>query len=89
MTQTKRRFTSIEEYLEYDDGTNTRYELVNGELVELPAESPQNLIIATFLLVQFALLGIPTYRLGVKQQIAVNSAEVTAREPDFIVHSET
>jgi len=89
MTQTKRRFTSIEEYLEYDDGTDTRYELVDGVLVEMPSESPLNLIIAMFLVAQFLQLGIPSYRLGIKQQIAVNSAEVTAREPDFIVHSET
>ncbi len=88
MTQTKRRFTSIEEYLDYDDGTNTRYELVNGELIELPTESPQNLLITAFLLVQFAQIGIPIYRLGIKHQIAVSSTEVTAREPDFIVHSE-
>ncbi|MBW4441412.1 MAG: Uma2 family endonuclease [Plectolyngbya sp. WJT66-NPBG17] len=88
MTQTKRRFTSIEEYLEYDDGSDRRYELVNGELIELPTESPQNLLIAAFLLVQFAQIGIPVYRLGIKHQIAVSSMEVTAREPDFMVHSE-
>ncbi|MER3432832.1 MAG: hypothetical protein C4288_05210 [Leptolyngbya sp. ERB_1_1] len=88
MTQTKRRFTSIEEYLDYDDGSDRRYELVNGELIELPTESPQNLLIAAFLLVQFAQIGIPIYRLGIKHQIVVSSTEVTAREPDLTVHSE-
>ena len=34
MVTTTRRFT-FEEYLTYDDGTNTRYELVNGELVTM------------------------------------------------------
>jgi len=29
-----------DEYLAYDDGTDTRYELVAGELVEMPPESP-------------------------------------------------
>ncbi len=88
MTQTKRQFSSIEEYLSYDDGTDTRYELVNGALIELPTESPQNLLIAAFLLVQFAQMGISIYRLGIKHQIAVSSAEVTVREPDLTVHSE-
>jgi Uma2 family endonuclease len=32
MTTTTNRLT-LEEYLKYDDGTDTRYELVNGELV--------------------------------------------------------
>jgi Uma2 family endonuclease len=88
MTQAKPRFRTIEEYLTYDDGTDTRYELVNGELVEMPSESPLNILIATALLLHFAQTGIPVYRLGIKHQIAVRSSSVTAREPDLIVHSE-
>ena len=34
-TPTKRLFT-FEEYLSYDDSTDNRFELVNGELVEMP-----------------------------------------------------
>lgn len=34
MVTTTRKFT-FEEYLAYDDGSNTRYELVNGELVAM------------------------------------------------------
>ncbi|HAA32609.1 MAG TPA: hypothetical protein DCE56_38985, partial [Cyanobacteria bacterium UBA8553] len=34
MTITSQKMT-LEEYLNYDDGTDTRYELVNGELVDL------------------------------------------------------
>ncbi len=37
MTQTPIKL-SFEEYLGYDDGTDKRYELVNGELVVLPPE---------------------------------------------------
>jgi Uma2 family endonuclease len=88
MTQAKPRFRTLEEYLDYDDGTDTRYELVNGELVEMGAESPFNILIATALLLHFAQMGIPAYRLGVKHQLAVRSSSVTAREPDLIVHSE-
>lgn len=87
MTQAKPRFRTIEEYLNYDDGTDVRYELVNGELIELPNEDPRNLLIARFLLVYFVQMGIAIERVGDKQQIAVNSSEVTAREPDLTVHS--
>jgi hypothetical protein len=30
---------TLEDYLNYDDGTDTRYELVNGELIAMPPES--------------------------------------------------
>ncbi len=41
MTQTTKtqKLLTFEEYLTYDDGTDTRYELVDGELVEMPPES--------------------------------------------------
>lgn len=55
MTQAKQRFLSFEEYLSYDDETENLYELFNGELIEVPPESGENVEIATFLLVQFAL----------------------------------
>lgn len=56
MTQTRLRFNSLEDYLNYDDGTDRRYELVNGELIELPAESDLNVQIAGFLFVLLAQL---------------------------------
>ena len=36
------RLMTLEEYLNYDDGTDTIYELVNGELVSMPPESNLN-----------------------------------------------
>ncbi|QYO62480.1 Uma2 family endonuclease [Leptolyngbya sp. 7M] len=56
MLQTKPRFQSFEEYLTYDDGTDYLYELFNGELIEVPPESGENVGIAGFLFLQFALL---------------------------------
>ncbi len=56
MTQAKQRFLSFDEYLSYDDGTDNLYELFNGELILVPPESGFNVQIATFLLVQFALI---------------------------------
>jgi len=54
MTQTKQRFSSFEEYLDYDDGTENVCELFNGELIEVPPESGLNVGIASFLMIQFA-----------------------------------
>jgi len=80
---------TLEEYLNYDDGTDTRYELVDGVLVEMPTESTENTQIAMCLIAVFLQMGIPYYQLGIKQQIAVNSEKATARDPDLIVHSES
>ena len=88
MVQTKPRFKSFEEYLRFDDGTDDRYELVDGVLVKMPTENPLNTRIAVFLSTVFFQLGIPIRRLGIKHQIAVKSDSVTAREPDLMVHSE-
>jgi len=41
MTQTPVKLT-FEQYLEYDDGTNNRYELFNGELRLMAPESEEN-----------------------------------------------
>jgi Uma2 family endonuclease len=79
---------TLEDYLNYDDGTDTRYELVDGTLVAMPPESTLNTQIATFLLATFLQLGIPHTRLGIRHQLAVAGAKATAREPDLMLHSE-
>ncbi len=84
---TDRRMT-LEEYLNYDDGTDARYELVDGVLVEMGAESPLNPAIASILLIAFFQLGIPAHRLAIGHQIAVSSTKATARQPDLVVHTE-
>ncbi|MBN8562495.1 MAG: Uma2 family endonuclease [Leptolyngbya sp. UWPOB_LEPTO1] len=88
MTQAKPRFRTIEDYLEYDDGTDTRYELVDGELIALPTEDPINSTIAAFLLLTFAAMGIPPRRFAIGHQIEVTSADVSARQPDLVVHTD-
>lgn len=55
MTQTSVKLT-LEEYLEYDNGTDNRYELLNRRLVKVPPESEKNDWIALWLrdeLIQF------------------------------------
>lgn len=79
---------TLEEYLTYDDGTETRYELVDGLLVEMGSESPINNTIALFLAFTLAALGIPAYRFATGHQIQVSSQQATARQPDLIVHTE-
>jgi Uma2 family endonuclease len=84
---TDRRMT-LTEFLTYDDGTERRYELVNGVLVEMASESTINTWITMYLAFTFASLGLSAYRVGIKQKIEVPSRYVTARDPDLIIHSE-
>ncbi len=81
-----RRMT-LEEYLTDDDGTDTRYELVDGVLIDMGAESTINTQIAGFLYGFFVLFGLPTPRIAFKQKIEVRSSYASARDPDLIIHS--
>ena len=88
MTIASQKMT-LEEYLDYDDGTDTFYELVNGELVEMPPESELNRRIAMFL-VAFFLLS-KAFRLNgltLKTEIVVSGARATTRFPDVMILSE-
>ncbi|MGB8702509.1 MAG: Uma2 family endonuclease [Thermosynechococcaceae cyanobacterium] len=87
MTVTTTRLMTLEEYFNYDDGTDTRYELANGMLVEMPPESRLNHRIASFLFGTFLHLGLSTERLTIGVQIAVYSLAATVRQPDFVVLS--
>ncbi|OUL28677.1 hypothetical protein BV372_24315 [Nostoc sp. T09] len=87
MTVSTQRMT-LEEYLNYDNGTDTRYELVNGELVEMPSESDLNQRIVMLLLAYFLRYGIPYYKLRIGLEIAVSGAVATVRLPDLVVLSE-
>lgn len=75
MTTTKPM--TFEEYLNYDDGTDTRYELVNGELIAMPPESDLNNQIASFLFAYFLQIGIPYYCLRIGTQIAVSGSRAS------------
>lgn len=79
---------TLEEFLSYDDGTETRYELVDGVISPMGAESTINTLIAGYLFATLLQLGLPPYRIGFKQWIAVPRGSATARDPDLMVHSE-
>jgi Uma2 family endonuclease len=86
MTTTTKLFT-LAEYLDYDDGTDKRYELVNGELIEMPSESDLNNAIAILLLLEFAQF-IPGRLLRRGTEIVVSGSRATTRIPDLLVLTE-
>lgn len=85
MSQTPFKMT-VEEYLSYDDGTDKRYELENGELVEMPPGTGNHEAIITFVLFQFIL---EKQRLGLTLEPRSNGVEVMTnkqpRRPDVLV----
>ena len=87
MTVAKNRLMTLEEYLDYDDGTDTRYELVDGILVEMTAEADINIVIEGFL-VAVLLQFLPHYRIRRGTEIAVEGRYANTRIPDLIVLSE-
>jgi len=53
MVQITKRLYNFEEYLVYNDGTDKSYELVDGELVEVPPATGRHAKISRFLFKQF------------------------------------
>jgi Uma2 family endonuclease len=86
MTLTKTLLT-FDEYLAYNDGTDTRYELVDGELVIMPPESPENLQLSRFLLLHL-LQYLPLDRVVYNTEVEVSGCRARCRIPDLLVHSE-
>lgn len=84
-TSTKR--LTFEEFLAYEEDSDTRYELVDGELVEMPTESPENNRIARGLFLELAKL-IPLALLAYKDtELEVSGRRATCRVPDLLVHT--
>jgi len=79
---------TLEAYLGFDNGTDNRYELVDGVLIPMPPESDTHDRIASFLYAIFLQLGIPYYRLSMKVQVAVSGKLANARQPDLTLLSE-
>lgn len=87
MTQTPIKVNSLEEYLNFDDGTDTRYELTeNGVLTEVPPGTGKHEAIITLLVVRFFL---EKQRLGLALEPRPNGTEVLTnarpRRPDVLV----
>lgn len=88
MTSTTTAPMSLAEYLSHDDGTERRYELIDGVLVEMGAESDINIQIANFLFAYFLSLGVPHYLLSSKTEIVVSSRLAKTRYPDLMLKTE-
>jgi Uma2 family endonuclease len=89
MTVARPRLT-FEEYLMYDDGTDNRYELIQGELVELPPESELNDFMTTHLFLLLISAKVVSPRLikthTCEIQVPVISPNDSAnRYPDLVI----
>ena len=82
-TRPTRKLT-FDEYLNYDDGTDNRYELTNGELVALPPESGLNIEIANLLFAALIRFLSPRLVRVFSCEIQVSGA-VKNRFPDLVV----
>ncbi|NEP82120.1 MAG: Uma2 family endonuclease [Okeania sp. SIO3B3] len=86
--QLSNKILTTEEYLNYNDGTDTRYELLNGLLIEMPPESNLNSRIAAFLFAHFLKI-LPFSRICHKDaEIQVASIKASFRIPDLMILSE-
>ncbi len=87
-TTTATRKLTLEEYLVYDDGTDAKYELIDGELVEMPPESDRNNLISLYLLVEFFKF-VPIKLIRHKDtEIVVTGNRTRVRFPDLIILTE-
>ena len=78
---------SFEEYLNYDDGTNKRYELVDGQLIEMPPASFLHSDIIDFIADCFKAYA-REYKLDIKiktVQVGVRTGINSSRIPDISV----
>lgn len=87
MTVAKNRLMTLEEYLDYDDGTDAAYELVDGILVEMTAEVDINILIEGFL-VSIFLQFLPHYCIRRGTEIVVAGRFANTRVPDILVLTE-
>lgn len=77
---------TLETYLAYEDGTDTRYELEDGILVEMPTESPENINIARRLLLEF-IKYVAAELVVWGTEVEVSGRQAKVRIPDLLVHS--
>jgi len=88
ISATESKPMTMEDYLSYSDRTDTRYELINGELVKMPTESFGNSNISKFLLFEFAKY-VPIFLIAYNTEVEVSGRRATCRIPDLLIHSES
>lgn len=90
MIQAKDRKLTFEEYLNYEDSTDNRYELIDGELIALSPESGLNYFIAIELFWLLAVAEVVPRRLikihSCEIQVPVlRSSDAANRYPDLVI----
>ncbi|MEG4276361.1 Uma2 family endonuclease [Microcoleus sp. MON1_C1] len=90
MVQAESKKLTFDEYLNYSNDTDQRYELIDGELIALPPESEPNNFIANYLFFYLASSGLVPLRLikthNCEVQVAVlRSGDAANRYPDLII----
>ncbi|MCC3592663.1 Uma2 family endonuclease [Microcoleus sp. PH2017_28_MFU_U_A] len=89
MIQAHKQKLTFEEYLTYEDDTDNRYELIDGELVTLPPESEPNNAIVSYLFLVLVNSGIPwrcikTHMCEIQVPI-LREGDAANRYPDLVV----
>ncbi|MEH2440401.1 Uma2 family endonuclease [Nostoc sp.] len=86
MTKTPIKISTLDEYINFDDGTDKQYELEDGVLLEMPPGTGKHEAIITLLLVRFFL---EIQKMGLPLQPRPNGTEVLTnkqlRRPDVCV----
>ncbi|QUV81002.1 Uma2 family endonuclease [Chloracidobacterium sp. D] len=81
------RRMSFEEYLRFDDGTDTRYELVRGVLVPMPtATAAHELLISFLAAMMMRFIAAHDLPYVVRVNAGVQTEEDTSRLPDIAVY---
>ena len=81
------RRMSFEEYLRFDDGTDTRYELVRGVLVPMPtATAAHELLISFLAAMMMRFIAAHNLPYVVRVNAGVQTEEDTSRLPDIAVY---
>ena len=84
MTQAKPKLTTFADYLAFDDGSDRRYELTYGDLIEVPPESNENVLISRAL--DRALSNLVGFRRVRTHQLAIEvMGQPKNRFPDLTV----
>jgi Uma2 family endonuclease len=89
MIQAHKPKLTFEEYLAYEDDTDNRYELIDGELVILPPESEPNNAIVSYLFLVLVNSGIPwrcikTHSCEIQVPI-LREGDAANRYPDLVI----
>ena len=87
MVTTPTRKISFEEYLSYDDGSGSRYELVDGKLIEMPPASFLHSDIIDFIADCFKAIALE-YKLDIKVKtgdVGIRTGMNSSRIPDISV----